>query len=144
MHYFVVFNIAIMVGIAVNIELIADVFSRPAGLQGCSCLCFQFYLLVNYLFGVYVNLSVWFKIKDRTLYGTYFTAIGALVTLVGHLWLVPIIGYYGSAISALVCYASYVCDVLFCRSESIFQYRTTSKSSLLIWSLLLQLYMDRI
>ena len=104
MHYFVIFNIAIMVGIAVNIELIADVFLGRPGYKA-ALFVLPVLLIGKLLFGVYVNLSVWFKIKDKTLYGTYFSAIGAVITLVGHLWLVPIIGYYGSAISALACYA---------------------------------------
>lgn len=105
MHYFVIFNITVMLAIAVNIELIADVFlGRPGYKEALYVL--PMLLISKLLFGVYVNLSVWFKIKDKTIYGTYFASIGAIITLVGHLWLVtnPAIGYYGSAISAVACY----------------------------------------
>lgn len=105
LHYFIVFNISIMVGIAVNIELISDVFlGRPGYKEALYVL--PVLLLAKLFFGIYVNLSVWFKIKDMTIYGTYFAGIGAIITLIGHLWLVkiPSIGYFGSAISALACY----------------------------------------
>jgi O-antigen/teichoic acid export membrane protein len=120
MHYFVVFNIAIMVGIAVNIELIADVFiGRPS--YKAALYVLPMLLISKLLFGVYVNLSVWFKIKDKTIYGTYFTLIGAVITLAGHLFLVtnPAIGYYGSAISAVVCYAV-MCILCYYKGRKIF------------------------
>ncbi|KYG78770.1 lipopolysaccharide biosynthesis protein [Roseivirga echinicomitans] len=120
MHYFVVFNIAIMVAIAVNIELIADVFLGRPGYKA-ALYVLPVLLIGKLFFGVYVNLSVWFKIKDKTIYGTYFTAIGAIITLVGHLWLVriPSIGYFGSAISALVCYAV-MCAMCYYKGRKVF------------------------
>lgn len=120
MHYFVVFNIAIMVAIAVNIELIADIFlGRPS--YKAALYVLPILLLSKLLFGVYVNLSVWFKIKDKTIYGTYFTLIGAVITLLGHMFLVtnPAIGYFGSAISALVCYAV-MCVMCYFKGRKIF------------------------
>jgi O-antigen/teichoic acid export membrane protein len=120
MHYFVVFNIAIMVAIAVNIELIADIFlGRPS--YKAALYVLPVLLISKLLFGVYVNLSVWFKIKDMTIYGTYFTLIGAVITLLGHMFLVtnPAIGYFGSAISALVCYAV-MCIMCYYKGRKIF------------------------
>ena len=120
MHYFIIFNICIMVGIAVNLELIADVFlGRPGYKEALNVL--PILLLAKLFFGVYVNLSVWFKIKDKTIFGTYYAAIGAIVTLVGHLWLVtiPSVGYVGSAISALACYAA-MCVLCYIKGRQIF------------------------
>jgi O-antigen/teichoic acid export membrane protein len=120
MHYFVVFNIAIMVAIAVNIELIADIFLGRPGYKA-ALYVLPVLLISKLLFGVYVNLSVWFKIKDMTIYGTYFTLIGAVITLLGHMFLVtnPAIGYFGSAISALVCYAV-MCIMCYYKGRKIF------------------------
>ncbi|PIQ47250.1 MAG: polysaccharide biosynthesis protein, partial [Cytophagales bacterium CG12_big_fil_rev_8_21_14_0_65_40_12] len=120
MHYFVIFNIAIMVAIAVNIELIADIFlGRPE--YKAALYVLPVLLLSKLFFGVYVNLSVWFKIKDKTIYGTYFTLIGAVITLAGHLFLVtiPSVGYFGSAISALVCYAV-MCIMCYFKGRKVF------------------------
>jgi len=120
MHYFVIFNIAIMVAIAVNIELIADIFlGRPE--YKAALYVLPVLLLSKLFFGIYVNLSVWFKIKDKTIYGTYFTLIGAVITLAGHLFLVtiPSVGYFGSAISALVCYAV-MCIMCYFKGRKVF------------------------
>ncbi len=105
MHYFVSFNVVILVGVALNIELISDIFlRRPEYKEALYVL--PILLLAKLFYGVYVNLSVWFKIKDKTIYGAYFAIIGAIITLVGNLFLIPLIGYYGSAITSLVCYAA--------------------------------------
>ncbi|HEY4652555.1 MAG TPA: polysaccharide biosynthesis C-terminal domain-containing protein [Pontibacter sp.] len=61
-------------------------------------------LLANLFLGVYYNLSVWFKLTDKTKYGTYISFGGAAITIVGNLLLIPVLGYMGSAIATLVCY----------------------------------------
>ncbi|MER2998857.1 oligosaccharide flippase family protein [Pontibacter populi] len=63
-------------------------------------------LLANLFLGVYYNLSVWFKLTDKTKFGTYISFGGAAITIVGNLLLIPVLGYMGSAIATLVCYFS--------------------------------------
>ncbi|MFN7705677.1 MAG: polysaccharide biosynthesis C-terminal domain-containing protein, partial [Chryseotalea sp.] len=52
------------------------------------------------------NFSVWFKLKDKTYAGTVTTLIGLFVTLLGNYFLIPIMGYEGSAWTSLLCYAT--------------------------------------
>jgi O-antigen/teichoic acid export membrane protein len=64
-------------------------------------------LLLAYLFlGVYYNFSVWFKLTDKTYYGTLITIGGVFVTLIGNYVLIPLYGYEGSSVAALLCYFS--------------------------------------
>ncbi|MEZ4792930.1 MAG: oligosaccharide flippase family protein [Gelidibacter sp.] len=63
-------------------------------------------LIANFCLGIYHNLSVWYKITDRTKFGAYISVLGALLTLGLNVWLIPIIGYKGSAIATLVAYGS--------------------------------------
>jgi O-antigen/teichoic acid export membrane protein len=63
-------------------------------------------LLANLFLGIYHNLSVWYKVTDQTQYGAYISSIGALFTIGINLWLIPIIGYVGSAIATLTAYGS--------------------------------------
>jgi O-antigen/teichoic acid export membrane protein len=63
-------------------------------------------LLANFCLGIYHNLSVWYKITDRTKFGAYISVFGALLTLGLNFWLIPIISYKGSAIATLTAYAS--------------------------------------
>ena len=110
MHYFVAFNVVVLVCVALNIELISDIFLRKPEYKE-ALFVLPILLLAKLFYGVYVNLSVWFKIKDKTIFGTYYALIGAVITLVGNLLLIPIIGYYGSALTALLCYSvmSFLC-----------------------------------
>lgn len=67
------------------------------------------FILLAYLFlGMYHNLSVWYKITDRTKFGAYISIIGSIITLGLNFWLIPIISYKGSAIATLAAYASMV------------------------------------
>lgn len=61
-------------------------------------------LLANLFLGVYWNLSVWFKLTDKTYYGTYIGAAGAVLTIGLNFLLIPLLGYMGSALATLACY----------------------------------------
>ncbi len=63
-------------------------------------------LLANLCLGLYYNLSIWYKVSDKTIYGALISATGAGVTLLGNFILVPLYGYMGAAITTLICYAA--------------------------------------
>src|SRR5690606_18584928 len=67
---------------------------------------FPIILLANLFLGIYHNLSVWYKVTDRTKFGAYISVFAAVVTLVLNYVLIPIIGYMGSAIATLAAYGS--------------------------------------
>lgn len=62
-------------------------------------------LLANLCLGVYYNLSIWYKLTDRTGAGALITLCGAVVTLALNALLIPRLGYFGSAWATLACYA---------------------------------------
>ena len=63
-------------------------------------------LLANLFLGVYYNLSVWYKLTDKTSYGASITIAGAVITIVMNLLLIPSLSYMGSAWATLACYFS--------------------------------------
>jgi len=64
-------------------------------------------LLLAYLFlGIYHNLSVWYKITDRTKFGAYISVFGAVVTLLINVIFIPTFSYMASAVATLVAYLS--------------------------------------
>ncbi|QGU33306.1 lipopolysaccharide biosynthesis protein [Thermochromatium tepidum] len=65
-------------------------------------------LLANLLLGVYVNLSIWYKLSDRTLMGAGVSLIGSAITIGLLIWWVPVQGYMGAAWAHLVCYGTMV------------------------------------
>ncbi len=58
------------------------------------------------LFGVYNNLSVWYKLTDRTRYAMYLSIMGALITIILNMVMIPKIGYMASAWATLAAYGS--------------------------------------
>lgn len=63
-------------------------------------------LMANLFLGVYYNLSVWYKLADKTRYGAAISIGGAIVTIVLNIMLIPMFGYYGAAWATLLCYFS--------------------------------------
>jgi O-antigen/teichoic acid export membrane protein len=63
-------------------------------------------LLANMCLGIYYNLSIWYKLTDKTSFGAYISIFGAVITTVLNVWWIPLIGYMGSAWATLICYAS--------------------------------------
>ena len=63
-------------------------------------------MLANVFLGIYYNQSVWYKVTDRTRVAGTIALVGAALTLIGNLALVPWLGYMGSAWATLICYAT--------------------------------------
>ena len=63
-------------------------------------------LLANLFLGVFFNLSIWYKLSNKTRFGAYLTILGAVITLVLNFFWIPTIGYVGSAWATLICYGT--------------------------------------
>lgn len=63
-------------------------------------------LMANLFSGVYQNLSMWYKLSGRTLFGMWFSIVGALLTIGLNVLLIPRFGYEGSAWATLICYVT--------------------------------------
>lgn len=63
-------------------------------------------VLANFFLGIYTNLSVWYKLIDKTMVGAYISALGAVITLVFNVLLIPYFGYMGAAVATLLAYGT--------------------------------------
>ena len=63
-------------------------------------------LLAGFCLGIYHNLSVWYKVTDRTHVGAIISCIGAGITLIINFVLIPEIGYLASALATLAAYGT--------------------------------------
>lgn len=63
-------------------------------------------LMANIFIGIYYNLSIWYKLGNRTIAGTYITLIGAAVTVAINYLLIPVMGYMASAWATFLCYGT--------------------------------------
>lgn len=103
--YFTLFGCLILLVVIIYI----DVFKRiliPNSQYWEALKIVPLILLANLFLGIYHNLSVWYKVTDRTKYGAYISVFSAVVTLVLNYVLIPYIGYMGSAIATLAAYGS--------------------------------------
>lgn len=63
-------------------------------------------LLANMFLGIYYNLTIWYKVTNRTMAGAYITLIGAAITLIINFLFIPVIGYMACAWATFFCYGS--------------------------------------
>ena len=61
-------------------------------------------LIANLFFGIYYNLSTWYKVTDRTNIGTGMSLAGGAITVILHLILLPKYGFMVSAWTTLIAY----------------------------------------
>jgi O-antigen/teichoic acid export membrane protein len=101
MHYFALILITIFLGIMLYIDIV-KYFVGVNYYEGLSVVPV---LLFSHIFlGIFYNLSVWYKITDKTRYGAWFSIAGMVVSLTLNLTLIPILGYMGSAWANFACY----------------------------------------
>lgn len=105
-HYFIIVCSFILLAVSVNMDLLKHLLGQELYYEGIEVVPL---LLLSYLLiGVYFNLSVWFKLADKTYYGTLFSVLGAFVTIAGNFLLVPRFGYLGAAWASVGCYTTMV------------------------------------
>ncbi len=63
-------------------------------------------LLANMFLGIYYNLSIWYKITNKTGAGATITIIGAGITLVINYFFIPRYGYMACAWATFLCYGT--------------------------------------
>jgi len=103
--YFVVFGSLILVGVIVFADLL-KMFLIPNSSYWKAMDVVPLIILANFFLGIYHNLSVWYKLSDKTKIGAYISIVGAVVTLALNFVLIPVWSYMGSAIATISAYGS--------------------------------------
>lgn len=108
MNYFIIAVCLIFVFLAANIEIFKffikgqDPAQRAlywSGLRIVPVLLFGYVSL-----GIYINLSIWYKLSDQTRYGLYISGIGAILTIILNVIFIPKYSYVASAWISLTAY----------------------------------------
>lgn len=103
--YFVIFGSFISLFVIVFADLLKQVLVPNADYWDAMKIV-PLIVLANFFLGIYTNLSVWYKLTDKTSIGAYISLVGAAVTLVLNFILIPYISYTGSAIATIAAYGT--------------------------------------
>lgn len=101
MKWFVIFAMVIFLGVMFYLDILRY-FISPRYFSGLKIV--PVVMIAEFFFGVFFNLSLWYKLTDKTMWGMWFSLLGLAVTLTLNILLVPIMGYMGCATAAFCCY----------------------------------------
>ncbi len=105
MKFFVIFGLFIFLGVMFFLPILKHCVA-PSYWSGLSVVPVM--MLAELCFGIFFNLSLWYKLTDRTQWGMYLSLLCFVLMLVLNIWLVRLIGipdgYLGSAWAALISY----------------------------------------
>lgn len=105
MDIFIICNCLIYMGLMVNLQWISEKYLRnPLYYEGIEII--PMVMLGALFLGIYLNLSIWYKLSDQTRVGLYISIIGALITIGINLFFIPEYGYWASASAALITFFS--------------------------------------
>jgi O-antigen/teichoic acid export membrane protein len=103
MKYFIIFGLFIFLGVMFYLDVL-KYFVAPPYYPGLRVV--PVVMAGELFFGIYFNLSVWYKVTDQTQWGAYFSLAGCIVTVLIILAGAPVYGYMACA------WASFVCNLL--------------------------------
>lgn len=104
LEFFVAFGSVILLSVVVFVDILKPYIVRSEDYWEAMWVV-PIILLANFCLGIYHNLSVWYKITDRTKFGAYISIVGAIITLAINIMFIETYGYKASAVATLVAYA---------------------------------------
>jgi O-antigen/teichoic acid export membrane protein len=104
LNYFVIVGSLVFVGIVVFIDVLKQLFINQEYWE--AIIIVPIVLLANLFLGVYHNLAIWYKLTDKTRYAMLFSIIGAVITIIINVALIPKIGFIASAWATLCAYGT--------------------------------------
>ena len=101
MKYYILFALFIFLGMVLYMDIFKYVIQDNywVGLKVVPVVLFSFIFQ-----GIFFNLSLWYKLMDKTMYGAWFSILGTVIIVVLNILLVPTYSYMGCAWAAFVCY----------------------------------------
>jgi O-antigen/teichoic acid export membrane protein len=104
LEFFVAFGSIILLSVVVFADVLKPFIIRSEAYWEAMWIV-PIILIANFCLGIYHNLSVWYKITDRTKFGAYISVVGAIVTLIINFVFIKTYSYKASAVATLVAYA---------------------------------------
>ncbi len=104
-QYFVILGSIILLAVIVFADLLKVLIIRDESYWEAMKVV-PLIILANFFLGIYHNLSVWYKLTDKTKMGAYISIVGAIITLGLNFLLISKFSYVGSAIATIAAYGS--------------------------------------
>ncbi len=105
LEFFVAFGSVVLLSVVVFADVLKPYIVRDEAYWEAMWVV-PIILIANFCLGIYHNLSVWYKITDRTKFGAYISVFGAVITLAINILFIKTYGYKASAIATLTAYAT--------------------------------------
>ncbi len=104
MKFFVITLCVMFLGVVLYIDIWKLFIQNPAMYVGLKVV--PILLIANMFLGVYYNLSIWYKISNKTMAGAWITLLGAGITILINYLAIPYFGYMASAWATFFCYGT--------------------------------------
>ena len=104
MKFFVIVICFMFLVVALFLDIWKYFLSKPIYWTGLKVV--PILLLANLFLGIYYNLSIWYKVTQKTLVGAYITLIGVVLTIAINYFFIPVIGYMACAWATIICYGT--------------------------------------
>lgn len=107
MKYFIIFGLLIFIGVGLLINFLPHLplvqrHISPEYFSGL--IVVPIVMMAEFFFGIFFNLSFWYKLTDKTAWGAGFSLLGCFLTVLLNIALVPHFGYIACAWIAFVVY----------------------------------------
>lgn len=102
LNYFAIAGAMIFLLVTLFIDVFKWFIRNPEFHEGLNVV--PILLMANLFFGLYISLSIWYKLSDKTGLGGWVALSAAALTVALNVWWIPIYGYTGSAWATLIVY----------------------------------------
>jgi O-antigen/teichoic acid export membrane protein len=104
MKFFVIAVSGMFLLVTLYLDVWKHFLGRPSYWEGLAVV--PILLFANIFLGIYYNLSIWYKISNRTGVGAQITLIGAAITILFNYFFIPSMGYMACAWATFFCYGT--------------------------------------
>jgi len=104
MKFFVIACCFMFLFIALYRDVLQWIITRKSKEWGDGMYIVPILAMGNIFLGIYYNLSIWYKLTNKNMYGAVITFSGAVITILLNILLIPKLHYLGAALATFCCY----------------------------------------
>jgi O-antigen/teichoic acid export membrane protein len=104
MKFFVITLCIMFLAVVLYLDIWKEFIRNPEMYVGLKVV--PILLMANIFLGIYYNLSIWYKLSNKTMAGAWITLLGAVITIAINYLAIPYFGYMASAWATFFCYGT--------------------------------------